>query len=155
MPLHPCGCREGRNLRERKALLVERRFFCASLAEALGDKEAISGDAQSGVVMKSLPTSSLVMREAELLLEFLIVALDSPTHLGDEDQLFDRGVGRCGGRTRTMAKREDSSALLPSRQETVRQASCGNAMLCKPIVSSSQFRMHLFSQPFISSALQD
>ena len=58
------------------------------MAEALSDKKAVGRDAQGGVMMETLPASALVMREAELLLEFLVVPLDAPAHLGDEDQLL-------------------------------------------------------------------
>ncbi len=51
--------------------------------------------------MKTLPAPALVMREAELLLEFLVVPLDAPAHLGDENQLHQRGLGR-GGREEVL-----------------------------------------------------
>lgn len=48
-------------------------------------------------MMKAHPAASLVMREPELLLEILVVPLDAPAHLGDEDQLHQRRLGRDGG----------------------------------------------------------
>ena len=36
--------------------------------------------------MKAAPSASLEVPEADLLLEFLIVALDAPAQLGDVDQ---------------------------------------------------------------------
>ncbi len=35
------------------------------MAEALGNEKAVSGDTQSGMVMKALPASALVMRQSE------------------------------------------------------------------------------------------
>lgn len=66
------------------------------MAEALGHEKAAGRNTQGGVVMKTLPISALVMREAKLLLEFLIVPLDASTHLGDEDHLLQRGLDRGG-----------------------------------------------------------
>lgn len=94
MPLCPSGGREARNPGVRKALVVERGFFGAAMAEALGNEKAVSGDTQGGMVMKAQPASALVMRKSELLLEFLVIAFDAPAHLGDEDQLFQGGFGR-------------------------------------------------------------
>ena len=67
------------------------------MAETLGNEKAVGRDTQGGVVVEALPVPTLVMREAEFLLEFLIVPLDAPAHLGDTDQLLQRGFGRgCG-----------------------------------------------------------
>jgi len=41
------------------------------------DQEAVSGDAEGRVVMKTAPASPFVVAQAELLLEFLIIALDT------------------------------------------------------------------------------
>lgn len=62
------------------------------------------GNAQGGRVMKALPAPALVMRKAELLLEFLVVPLDAPAHFGDEDQLFKCGLG-WGGREEYLVGR--------------------------------------------------
>ena len=51
------------------------------MAEALGNEKAVGRDTQGGVVMKTLPAAALVMREAELLLEFLIVPLDATARI--------------------------------------------------------------------------
>ena len=64
------------------------------LREALGQKKAVCRDAQRGVVMESTPTAPFEMIQAELLLEFLIVAFDAPTQFGHPHQLLDRGRGR-------------------------------------------------------------
>src|SRR6266851_4210344 len=127
---------------------------------ALGDQEAVSGDAECGVVMKASPSPAFKMPEPDLLLEFLIIALDAPTQLGEIDQTLEGyvvrqrreptlgrlflGLGpldqphsspcrssRWAARMRTRAKREDSRSALPSRQPIVRQARLG-----KPSASS-------------------
>jgi hypothetical protein len=49
------------------------------------------------MMMKAAPAAPLVVPEADLLLEFEIVALDQPAQLGEIDQPGDRGVGRQGG----------------------------------------------------------
>ena len=50
-------------------------------------------DTQGGVVMEARPTSALVMRKTELLLEFLVVSFNASAHLGDEGQLLCGSVG--------------------------------------------------------------
>lgn len=72
--------------------MVQRYFFDASPIEAFGDPESIGCDADGGVMVNPLPSSSLIVRQSEFLLQFLIVALNSPAHLGHEDDLFQRGV---------------------------------------------------------------
>ena len=96
MPLRPSGSREGRNLRVTEAFLVERSFFGAVMAEALRNEKAVGRNAQGGVMVKAPPAPALVMRETELLLEFLVVPFDAPAHLGHENQLLQCGPGRCG-----------------------------------------------------------
>src|SRR5712692_3164570 len=54
----------------------------------LGDQEAVGGDAQRGVMVEAAPPSPLVMSQPDLLLEFLVVALDAPAPPG-----LDPGVG--------------------------------------------------------------
>ena len=49
----------------------------------LGDQESVGGDAQRGVVVEAAPSSALEMPKPNLLLEFLIVALDPPAQLGE------------------------------------------------------------------------
>jgi len=44
----------------------------------LGDQETGGGDAQRAMMMKAAPAAPLVVPEADLLLEFEIVALDQP-----------------------------------------------------------------------------
>ena len=93
MTLRSTGVREGRNPRVRQTFLVQRRFFWIIVGETMGGQKAIRRDAQGGMVMEAAPVAAFVMRQAELLLQFPIVALDAPAHLGNEDQLFQRGVG--------------------------------------------------------------
>ena len=58
------------------------------------EQEAVRGNAQGGVMMKAAPAPSLVVAQAELLLEILIIAFNAPAHLGGLDQIQKRGVGR-------------------------------------------------------------
>lgn len=78
MPLRQPICRKGRNLGVTEALLIGHSFFGASMSEASGNEKAVSRNAQGGVMVQTLPVPSLVMRQAELLLEFLIVPLNAP-----------------------------------------------------------------------------
>ena len=52
----------------------------------LGSQEAVGGDAQRGVMMEATPAAPFIVAEPDLLLEFLIVALDAPAQLGEIDQ---------------------------------------------------------------------
>jgi hypothetical protein len=52
----------------------------------LGDQKSVSGDAEGGVMVKAAPTARFKMPEPDLLLEFLIIALDASAQLGDIDQ---------------------------------------------------------------------
>ena len=44
---------------------------------ALGDEKAVGCDAEAGVMVEAAPAAALVVAEADLLLEFLVVALDA------------------------------------------------------------------------------
>src|SRR3970040_485357 len=55
-------------------------------------QEAVGRDTQGGVMMKSTPAPSLVVAQAELLLELLIVPFNAPAHLSDLDQFHQRRV---------------------------------------------------------------
>src|SRR5207342_3891593 len=59
---------------------------------SLGDQESIGRDAQRGVVMEAAPSAAFEMAEADLLLEFLIVALDAPAQFGDVDEITEGSV---------------------------------------------------------------
>ena len=63
----------------------------------LGDQEAVSGDAQAGMMVKATPAAPFEVAQPDLLLELTIVALDAPAAFRGGDQLADRGVGRHGG----------------------------------------------------------
>jgi hypothetical protein len=57
----------------------------------------LTGRNSVAVMMKPPPTASLVVPESEFLLQFLIVALDSPAHFCHEHDLLKRclAAGRC------------------------------------------------------------
>src|SRR6516162_6245616 len=61
-----------------------------------GDQEAISCDAERGVMMKAAPATPFKMTEADLLFELLVVALDAPAQLGQVDEAGKGNVlGEC------------------------------------------------------------
>jgi hypothetical protein len=60
----------------------------------LGDQEGISGQAHGRVVMKASPFAPLVIRQPDLLFEFLVVALDPEAQFGQADQFLERRPGR-------------------------------------------------------------
>jgi hypothetical protein len=62
----------------------------------LADRESIGGDAQGGMVMEAAPSAAFEMPEPDLLLEFLIVALDAPARLGKIHQAIEGDVGGKG-----------------------------------------------------------
>ena len=62
-----------------------------------GDQEAVGGDAKRGVVMEASPAATLIVAEAEFLLEVLVVALDTPAQLGQMDQVAQPGGLGQGG----------------------------------------------------------
>jgi hypothetical protein len=45
-------------------------------------------------MMEATPSAAFIVTEADLLLEFEIVALNSPAHLGSIDHALERNVGR-------------------------------------------------------------
>jgi len=47
-------------------------------------------------MVKAAPTSALEMRQAELALEFLVIAFDPPAQFGHVDEREQRGVFRQG-----------------------------------------------------------
>src|ERR1700753_637330 len=57
---------------------------------ALGDQNAAGCDAQAGMMMKPAPVAALVMAEAELLLELLVIPLDPPARLGHPHEALQR-----------------------------------------------------------------
>src|SRR5512134_1313725 len=60
----------------------------------LGDQKAVSGDAQTGVVMKAEPAPPFEVAQADLLLEVAVIMLDAPASLGGGGEVCHRGVGR-------------------------------------------------------------
>src|SRR5450830_1846191 len=76
-------------------LALNEVFFTAGIAanlESLRHQECVGCNAEGCMVVKATPTSALVVSQPKLLLQFLIVALDAPTHFGNEHQLLQRGV---------------------------------------------------------------
>ena len=69
----------------------------AILTKSIGEEKGVSCDTQRGMVMEAAPAAPLVLREAELLLELLVVPFNTPAHLCNEDQLFQGGIGRRRG----------------------------------------------------------
>jgi len=59
---------------------------------ALGDQEAVGGDAQRGAMMEATPASAFEVAKPEFLLELLVVTLDAPAQLGQIDQTFEGDV---------------------------------------------------------------
>ena len=84
--LEACGWHRGFDLPADELLLRGEKA-------ALGDEEAVGCNREAGMMMKAAPAAACVMAEADLLLEFLVVALDQPARLGDVDQVLERGVG--------------------------------------------------------------
>src|SRR4030095_5048392 len=60
----------------------------------LGDQEGISGQAHGRVVMEASPFAPLVIRQPDLLFEFLVVTFNPPAPFGEINQSLDRGRGR-------------------------------------------------------------
>ena len=60
----------------------------------MGDQEALSRDAQCGVMMKAAPAAALVVVEPDFLFELLIIALDAPAHFSDIDEVAKFGFRR-------------------------------------------------------------
>ena len=56
--------------------MIARSFFTAASLEAIADEKAIGGDAQGRVMMKAAPATPFIMREAELLLELLVIPFE-------------------------------------------------------------------------------
>ena len=67
------------------------RLVCG---KAFGHQETVGCDAQGSMVVKSTPTSTLVVAQTKVLFEILVVALDAPALVGNAHQLMDWGVLR-------------------------------------------------------------
>ena len=66
-------------------------------AEALRHEESVGGDAQGGMVVEPAPAAALVVAEAKVLLEVLVVALDTPALMSHADEFVEgRVLGQRG-----------------------------------------------------------
>src|SRR3989338_8072334 len=88
--LRALGSREVCNPGVGKVFLIEWSFFRAAMFKTICQQEAVGRDTQGGVMMKSTPAPSLVVAQAELPLELLIVPFNAPAHLSDLDQFHQR-----------------------------------------------------------------
>src|ERR1700760_4186798 len=96
---------------------------------ALGDQKAVGCDAQASMMMKPAPVAALVMAEAELLLELLVIPLDPPARLGNpHEALPRRAPGQIGepglGWLRFAVWPLDQQPLLRPRLRALRIAMC-------------------------------
>src|ERR1700760_499642 len=94
---------------------------------ALGDQKAVGCDAQAGMMMKPAPVAALVVAEAELLLELLVIPLDPPARLGHPHEALERGApGQIGepvlGRLSRAVRPLDQQPLLRPRLRALRIA---------------------------------
>lgn len=71
------------------------------------------------MVMHASPVAPFVLPQAELLLQLPVVALNTPAHLGDIDQLFQRGIRR-GCRQKVFQR--FGITLRPLNQQPLRRA---------------------------------
>ncbi|WP_414811564.1 hypothetical protein, partial [Paracoccus halophilus] len=55
---------------------------------AFGEKESIDGYAQTGLMVKSSPTSAFGMTQTRLLFQLAIISLDPPPHLRRGDEIL-------------------------------------------------------------------
>ena len=77
---------------KRGTITAWNRAAFFSTAESLQQQETVGGNAQTGVMMKASPVATLEVAQPQLLLEFLIVALDlSASHHG-VDHVLPRHV---------------------------------------------------------------
>ena len=83
------------------------------MREARRRQEAVRSNAQGGMVMEAAPVAPFVMRQAKLLLQFPIIALDTPAHLGDEEQLVDGSLCRCPREPATIRYLRRQTTGLP------------------------------------------
>src|SRR6218665_370210 len=73
-----------------RRLACEAGVFSAGMVakvQPLCHQEAIRRNAQTGVVMKSSPTSAFIVPQPQLLLQVLIIALDAPAHVCSAHQI--------------------------------------------------------------------
>ena len=60
--------------------------------ESLGDQESVGRNAQARVMVEAAPAASFIVTQSKPLLEFLVVALDAPTHMRLSHQLVQSEV---------------------------------------------------------------
>ena len=70
--------------------------FSVGKKKALRNQESVGCDAHRGVMMEATPAAAFIMPEPDLLLEFLIIALDAPAQLGSVDQIAECDAARQG-----------------------------------------------------------
>jgi hypothetical protein len=88
-----------------------------------GHQEPIGRDAEGSVMVKTTPASSFIVSQPEFLLQFLVVALDDPTMLGEAHQIWKLQVfGQSGkpvlGRFSFLAGPLDEEPFLGTRFTT-------------------------------------
>src|ERR1043166_8228768 len=79
-------CGKGRHL------AFDEVFFSAGTlagGQLFGHQETIGGDTQARMMMEAAPTSPLIVSQPQLLLQFQVVALDSPAHVRSTYQIVD------------------------------------------------------------------
>lgn len=57
-------------------------------------QEGVGSNAQGDVMMQPSPISPFILAQAKLLLQFPIVTLDAPAHLGNEHPLLNQRIRR-------------------------------------------------------------
>jgi hypothetical protein len=62
-----------------------------------GHQEPVGRNAKGGMMVKAAPTPPFVVSQSEFLLQFLVVALDDPTLLGQAYQIGEFGFSRESG----------------------------------------------------------
>ena len=101
----------------------------------LGDQESVGCDTQRGMMVEAPPSSPFEMSQPNFLLEFLIVALDPPSQLGDIDELTELDIFRQASRTNIL------SALY--RHRAIRSAAIPPAgCLDDPVISMRNTNAH-------------
>jgi len=62
----------------------------------LGDQESVSCDCERDVVVEAAPASTFIVAKTDLLFEFLIIPLNSPSQLGLADEVGELDTFRQG-----------------------------------------------------------
>lgn len=95
MPLRAQGCWGGCNPRQGRALGVDEVFSTAHRLvgdEAFCHQKPVGRIAQGGVVVGLSPASALIVPQAEVLLQILVVALDALALMCNADEFGGAGV---------------------------------------------------------------